>query len=843
MAEVVTAFQKIAAEGKRAAKETEGAFAELNNQFKEVGRNLLAGLSIVYAADKLKELFKQTLENADALVRLQRQTGLSTDAIQAFGRAAIENGVNTETANQALARFTTSIGKAQTGSRNSQLALRELGTSFKDLQALSPDQRLQFVANALANIPDPGRRARIEVELFSKSGTELDQTLVHLGREGIGAFIAKLQELGTYLDSDSINRLQHLGDNIRDIKTVAQGLGSQLLVGLAPSLEKITGELTKSTGAGEGFRLVGVAIGAVFRAVVLVMDTAGKTIGLNWALIMNHIQGTAAAAALQVRGHFILAAKEIVDTFKRDKTIISEYLADLGAARRNLFGDDKPPPKEPEAPGGGGAGAPDEALAQARYQLLVTRLDNELKLFEAHNQLVLAQDKAAYEKREISLQEYFDRRAAAINADFDKRIATAKAKLAAEEALPLKTGVSEEAAAEEKRVQVEKLRGEIADLNGQREVALQQDKNALHQEEQRQSDAAIKAQETLLTLAGRRADAERLRLKLAADALDKELAAGGVAPAERQAAVTNFTQQGGAKIDFDEASRDAQAKLLQLDTQKKAIQDQINAGQIFNLDGQQRILELERAQLPALEADAKAMQDLAEKTKDPNIQAQAAAFNEKLQEIKVSTDQNAAAMKEYRAGIESAVGGALNTFLDEAIFKSKSLGAAFSNAIRQMITDLAKLALKIEEEQFLKWIFSGFGAGGGGKGGGGLFSDLGLGGGAGVNAASGGYIRGPGSTTSDSIPAWLSDREFVVNAGATQRPGVLQFLEALNRGPVGPDSVGRFSVGSRYAGAARAAAASAPAPAPIAFHIEPAALNMTLRDWFEREIADIHAKR
>lgn len=48
-----------------------------------------------------------------------------------------------------------------------------------------------------------------------------------------------------------------------------------------------------------------------------------------------------------------------------------------------------------------------------------------------------------------------------------------------------------------------------------------------------------------------------------------------------------------------------------------------------------------------------------------------------------------------------------------------------------------------------------------------------------VAAASGGYITGPGTSTSDSIMARLSNGEFVVRAAAVQRYGV-GFLEALN---------------------------------------------------------------
>lgn len=48
----------------------------------------------------------------------------------------------------------------------------------------------------------------------------------------------------------------------------------------------------------------------------------------------------------------------------------------------------------------------------------------------------------------------------------------------------------------------------------------------------------------------------------------------------------------------------------------------------------------------------------------------------------------------------------------------------------------------------------------------------------------GGHVRGPGTGTSDSIPANLSNDEFVVKADIVNQPGVLEFLKALNSGKV-----------------------------------------------------------
>lgn len=57
------------------------------------------------------------------------------------------------------------------------------------------------------------------------------------------------------------------------------------------------------------------------------------------------------------------------------------------------------------------------------------------------------------------------------------------------------------------------------------------------------------------------------------------------------------------------------------------------------------------------------------------------------------------------------------------------------------------------------------------------------GGGGGGDWATGGYIRGPGTSTSDSIPAMLSDGEYVIRAAAVDRIGVAN-LHRLNAGMV-----------------------------------------------------------
>jgi len=134
-----------------------------------------------------------------------------------------------------------------------------------------------------------------------------------------------------------------------------------------------------------------------------------------------------------------------------------------------------------------------------------------------------------------------------------------------------------------------------------------------------------------------------------------------------------------------------------------------------------------------------------------------------------------------------------------------TLTSTILNKFSQAFTDNLFKALNLDTffDNLFSQIFSSMQTGIGG-GGGGWFSNLfGLGGGAAAvpKAATGGRIVGPGTGTSDSIMAMLSNGEYVVNAATTKR--WLPFLETLNSnngklpafakgGAVGPNNPAAF---------------------------------------------------
>lgn len=151
----------------------------------------------------------------------------------------------------------------------------------------------------------------------------------------------------------------------------------------------------------------------------------------------------------------------------------------------------------------------------------------------------------------------------------------------------------------------------------------------------------------------------------------------------------------------------------------------------------------------------------------------------------------------------------------ENFFKNVMTGAkSFSESLKGLVSDLlgnivqqiAKTMAAKVVNQFINWLFPSFGfSGGGSVGGAGGFNTYSAAAGVlGINFgkfATGGMIFGPGSGTSDSIPAMLSNGEFVMSAAAVRRIGV-PYLNRLNKGYANGGIVSGGSASSGFGGPA-----------------------------------------
>jgi muramidase (phage lysozyme) len=138
-------------------------------------------------------------------------------------------------------------------------------------------------------------------------------------------------------------------------------------------------------------------------------------------------------------------------------------------------------------------------------------------------------------------------------------------------------------------------------------------------------------------------------------------------------------------------------------------------------------------------------------------------------EVQKANEQAAQSYAKMGDTFASATKGFLQDLMD-----GKSGAEALQNALK----NLASQAMNMAVDSIFKGIFSGGGAGKMGGGGAGKAGGAAMA----LGFADGGHVRGAGSGTSDSIPAMLSNGEFVINSEATKKNHVL--LEAINSGKV-----------------------------------------------------------
>lgn len=826
---VVEAFTKIREEAKKTSEEGSKSFETLKDAAGELGKELLGFLAIGAAVDKTKELFAEVLNGAVALDKLHQTTGMSTDALQSMGAAAKETMVDQQALNKGLELFARTMGQAEEGSKKATTALAAIGIQLKDLKGLNSDQQFQLVAQHLAEIEDPAKRAAEGAALFGRQFAEIEPAILAVADEGFGHFTQKLKEIGVYLDGDAIAQMKAAKQGLNEIGEETKGLATQFLVGLMPAVNEAMDSFIKATSGPEGgvgaMQKLGQVVGAIVVTIENMFQEAGEMIGAFSAKAVNDFQaiGNAFDAVKNrdwkgVKSAFsdAGAANDAINEMRDEQT--RQHDEAIRKSWAVVFGTEQPD-KLPAKPGNQAKGAfeTDENASanvnKARLALIQAQLEAELKLYQAQSKLKLDQEKQDYESGKISLEQYYNDRAQIIQAQGDKELEILKARRAAVASSPIAKN-DDGTGALQKQAELARLDADI----GAKQIEIQQQLTQLKTEErqaqQKNYEEQLSAEEKLLTIEGKKTDAARLQLDLETQKLAKELSKSGASAGEIAGAVGDFKSQGEAKIDFDQTKQDANATLTSLQTQIKAIQDQVKSGVLFPVQAEEQIIALEKQRLPVLEQLAQQMVDLANKTKTPGnplgdeqMIAQAEQFKQKIDEISLATDQSAQQMAKLKQTAQDALQNGLSNFLYNVATGTESVGQAFQQMALQFVEAIAKMEAQYLASQAIKWL-NGMGnndsdSSGSGGGGGGLFGAIAglFSGGGGGGYASGGHVRGAGTSTSDSIPAMLSDGEFVVNAGAASRPGMLALLHAINGTPGyaagGMGGVAKFASGGQ----------------------------------------------
>ena len=159
---VIKAFDQT----QKALRGIKAAFGKLSKVF----FNFKTALVAAVGAGGLGLLISNSLKATDALAKTAGKIGTTTEALSALQYAGKITGVEVNTMNMALQRFSRRASEAAMGTGEAKGAIRELGIDARDLVQLPLDQRMLVLADAFDGVKSETDKLRLAFKLFDSEG-------------------------------------------------------------------------------------------------------------------------------------------------------------------------------------------------------------------------------------------------------------------------------------------------------------------------------------------------------------------------------------------------------------------------------------------------------------------------------------------------------------------------------------------------------------------------------------------------------------------------------------------------------------------------------------------------
>jgi hypothetical protein len=229
------------------------------------GAAFAAGMAVFNTAMKgvqaVAASFGNALDLGGQLADLSAQTGVSAGELLVLQRAFDNTGAGAEKVSPAIAKMSSSIVDATSGTGAAAKAFDQLGLSASELINLPAEQQFQKIGNALAGVANETQRSALASDVF---GGKLGKDLLPLMTNFSGETRTANQQLGSMVGvmNESSDAFDAIGDGIK----VAQGKLTEFAAGLmsvmAPAIEAVVTALTRIDAAQIGKDLGSAFVGA-----------------------------------------------------------------------------------------------------------------------------------------------------------------------------------------------------------------------------------------------------------------------------------------------------------------------------------------------------------------------------------------------------------------------------------------------------------------------------------------------------------------------------------------------------------------------------------------------------
>jgi lambda family phage tail tape measure protein len=222
--------------GEQNLKRIETAGGKASGGLKGLGRQaelLRAGIrtlggALIGAATVggLAALIDRSISAADAIGKTADKIGVGVEALQELRFAAKASGVEQQTLDMALQRFTRRAAEAAHGTGEAKDALAQMGIALRDQSGnlRRSEDLLGDVADAFARIEDPAERVRLAFKLFDSEGVAL-VNLLRGGSDALDEMRERARDLGIVLDEHLVRDAERART---ELDTLAQVISANL---------------------------------------------------------------------------------------------------------------------------------------------------------------------------------------------------------------------------------------------------------------------------------------------------------------------------------------------------------------------------------------------------------------------------------------------------------------------------------------------------------------------------------------------------------------------------------------------------------------------------------------
>jgi hypothetical protein len=250
------------------------------------------GLVVAAGIGGMGFLLKSTLSTLDAVSKLSRRLGITTEALLGLRHAGELAGISVQAMDKALETFTRRMGEVKAGSGEAKRGLEALGLSAERMIAMTPDKALLVIADRIETLGTQAEKAAAAYFLFGRAGAQM-LNLFEQGAAGIEKAQKQAEKLGITLAGYDLTQIEAANDAVLSLKKSFSSLFQVLTIKIAPTIERLAVIMTKNRE---------VLISIIGKFAIFVASAAAIAVA---------IKVVAVAVAFLTHKYTILLAKQI----------------------------------------------------------------------------------------------------------------------------------------------------------------------------------------------------------------------------------------------------------------------------------------------------------------------------------------------------------------------------------------------------------------------------------------------------------------------------------------------------------------------------------------------------